>query len=77
MCPRIFQDRASFLEVEEGFVEFSTSTRRFGGYDVLGDRRVKDANAWWATHGAACPVLQQLALRVLSQVTSSSCCERN
>jgi hypothetical protein len=39
---RIFQDKASFLEVEEGFVEFSTSTRRFGGYDVLGDRGVKE-----------------------------------
>jgi hypothetical protein len=25
----------------------------------------------------ACPILQQLAFRVLSQVTSSSCCERN
>lgn len=38
---------------------------------------VKSAYAWWATHGAACPILQQLALRVLSQITSSSCCERN
>ena len=63
--------------MEEGFVEFFTGTRRFGGYDVLGDRGVKDAYAWWATHGPACPILQQLALRVLSQVTSSSCCERN
>ena len=38
---RIFQDRASFLQVEEGFVEFSTGTRRFGEYDVLGDRGSK------------------------------------
>jgi len=74
---RIFQDNTSFLEVEEGFVEFSTGTRRFGAYDVLGDRGVKSAYAWWATHGASCPILQQLALRVLSQITSSSCCERN
>ena len=61
--------------MEEDFVEFSTGTRRFGGYDVLGDRGVKGAYAWWETHGAACPILQQLALRVLSQITSSSCCE--
>jgi hypothetical protein len=34
---RIYQDRASLDEVE-GFVEFSTNTKRFGGYDVLKDR---------------------------------------
>jgi hypothetical protein len=35
---RIYQDRASLYEVEEGFIEFSIGTRRFGGYDVLRDR---------------------------------------
>jgi hypothetical protein len=74
---RIYQDRASLDEVEEGFIEFSTSTGRFGGYDVLRDRGAKKPYAWWATHGATCPLLQQLAMRLLSQVTSSSCCERN
>ena len=74
---RIYQDRALLNEIEAGFVEFSTGTKRFGGYDVLEDKGVKEAYLWWATHGAACPILQQLALRVLSQVTSSSCCERN
>ncbi|KAH9294427.1 hypothetical protein KI387_040363, partial [Taxus chinensis] len=38
---------------------------------------VKKPYAWWGTHGAACPILQPLAMRVLTQVTSSSCCERN
>ena len=33
----LFQDRDLLDEVEEGFVEFSTATRRFGGYDVVGD----------------------------------------
>jgi hypothetical protein len=74
---RIYQDRALLNEIEAGFAEFSTGTKRFGGYDVIEDRGVKEAYLWWATHGAACPILQQLALRVLSQVTSSSCCERN
>jgi hypothetical protein len=37
---RIYQDRASLDEVEEGFVAFSTSTRRFGSYDVLRDKWV-------------------------------------
>lgn len=33
--------------------------------------------AWWATHRATCPILQQLIVRLLYQVTSSSCCKRN
>jgi hypothetical protein len=71
----IYQYRASLDEVEDGFVEFSTS--RFASYDVLRDRGAKKHYAWWATHGAACLLLQQLAMRILSQVTSSFCCERN
>jgi hypothetical protein len=61
----------------EGFIEFSTRTRIFGGYDVLRDRGAKKPYAWWETHRATFPLLQQLAIRFLSQVTSSSCCERN
>ena len=64
-------------EVEEGFAEFSTATGRFGGYEVLRDRGVKKPYVWWATHGGACLVLQKITLRVISQVTLSSCCERN
>jgi hypothetical protein len=55
---RIFQDRAYLDEVEEGFIEFSTGTGRFGGYDVLRDRGAKKPYAWWVTHGATCPLLQ-------------------
>jgi hypothetical protein len=73
---RIYQDRSSLDEVE-GFIELSTSTGRFVGYDVLRDRGAKNPYAWWETHGATCPPLQQLAMRLLSQVTSSSSCDRN
>ena len=63
--------------MEESFVEFSTSTGRFESYDVLRDKRTVNHYAWWATHGATCPILQKLALRIISQVISSSCCERD
>jgi hypothetical protein len=64
--------------VEEGFIEFSTGTYRFSSYDVLKDRGTKNPYAWWETHGATCPLLQQLSMmRIFSQVTSSSYCERN
>ena len=33
----IYQDKALLNEIEVGFTEFSTGTKRFGGYDVLED----------------------------------------
>ena len=63
---RIYQYRASFEEVEVGFIDFSTANGRFSSYDVLRDRRVKKPHAWWETHGATCPPLQELAMRLLS-----------
>ena len=39
---RRFQDSASLAKVEEGFIEFSTGSGRFGGYDVHGDKGVKN-----------------------------------
>ena len=74
---RLLQDRDMLEEVEEGFANFSTATRRFGGYEVLRDSGVKKPYAWWATYTATCPILQKLALRIISQVSSSSSCERN
>ena len=44
---------------------------------MVGDRGVKKPYNWWATYGATCPILQKLALRIISQVTLSSSCERN
>eukprot|EP00253_Pinus_taeda_P016358 PITA_16358 len=73
----VFQDRALLDEVEDAFVEFSTGTDRFAGYDVIRDRGAKKPYSWWANRGATNPPLQQLAMRLLSQVTSSPCCERN
>jgi hypothetical protein len=59
-----------------GFVEFSTSTGRFGGYDVLRERGLRSPMLGGELM-EMCTILQQLAMRLLSQVTSSSCCERN
>eukprot|EP00253_Pinus_taeda_P027275 PITA_27275 len=74
---RIFQDSALLDEVEDAFAKFSTGSGRFGGYDVIKDRGAKKPYSWWANHGATSPPLQQLAMRLLSQVTSFFCCERN
>jgi hypothetical protein len=61
----IYKDRTSLDKVEKGFVEFSTACRRFKGYDVIRDRGLKKSYTWWATRGATCIVLQQLAMRIL------------
>ena len=39
---RLFQDSDMLEEAEEGFVDFSTGTGRFGGYDVLRDRGLRN-----------------------------------
>ena len=39
---RLLQDRDMLEEVEEGFAEFSTATGRFGGYEVLRDRGLRN-----------------------------------
>lgn len=58
-------------------VDFSTSTGLFEGYDLIRDRGAKKPYSWWENHGATSPPVQQLAMRLLYQVNSSSCCERN
>jgi len=36
-----------------------------------------DPKAWWLVHGINAPILQKVALKLLAQPCSSSCCERN
>jgi len=36
-----------------------------------------DAKSWWIVHGTHAPTLQKIALKLLGQPCSSSCCERN
>lgn len=46
-----------FLDEVEGFVQFSSGTWRFRGYDVSKTGGVKKPCAWWGTHGAVCTIL--------------------
>jgi len=34
-------------------------------------------DTWWENYGSTVPILQKMAIRVLSQTCSSSGCERN
>jgi Protein of unknown function (DUF 659)/hAT family C-terminal dimerisation region len=49
----------------------------FGRQDVIKTVTTLPGWQWWQTWGGQVPELQRLAIRILSQVTSASSCERN
>lgn len=59
---RIYPNKAYLVEVE-GFID--VFIERCRSYDMMRDKGVKEPYAWWETHGAACSLLQQLAMRLL------------
>ncbi|XP_056692174.1 uncharacterized protein [Spinacia oleracea] len=56
---------------------FSYKSGAYTGGENFYCRSNMDPLMWWASFGAATPMLQALALRVLGQPTFSSCCQRN
>lgn len=64
-------------QVKNEFAKFSAALREFASYDSISDRAFMDPDLWWVTHGSSSPLLQNLALKLLGQPCSSSCCERN
>ncbi|XP_028116342.1 uncharacterized protein LOC114314098 [Camellia sinensis] len=59
------------------YAKFSGGLDMFGDFDSKIDRGVLDPLIWWFTHGSPAPMLQSLALKLVGQPCSSSCCERN
>ncbi|KAK9288101.1 hypothetical protein L1049_016548 [Liquidambar formosana] len=71
--PNAENRRVAILE----YARFSGAGEGFSSFDSLHDRRGLDPKAWWMVYGAAAPLLQNIALKLLGQLCSSSCCERN
>ncbi|XP_025652305.1 uncharacterized protein [Arachis hypogaea] len=46
-------------------------------WDAQLKKNLHAADQWWESYGCGAPNLQKLAIRVLSQTCSFSCCERN
>ncbi|KAL5725279.1 hypothetical protein ACHQM5_008439 [Ranunculus cassubicifolius] len=59
------------------FAKFSALLEDFGTSDSLRDRALMKPNIWWVVHGSSTPLLQNLALKLLGQPSSSSCAEKN
>ncbi|XP_074275268.1 uncharacterized protein LOC141599221 isoform X3 [Silene latifolia] len=65
------------MTVMKEFGSFSSGLDYFSQAHVIASRDYQEPMGWWANHGAAAPLLQSLAFRLLSQPASSSSCERN
>lgn len=63
--------------MREEYGRFCGALGSFSTPDSLHDRAFLDPKSWWLNHGASTPMLQQIALKLLGQPCSSSCCERN
>ncbi|KAJ7970782.1 Dimer_Tnp_hAT domain-containing protein [Quillaja saponaria] len=64
-----------FVNIE--FARFSGCMDVFASFDSLQDRWDLDPKMWWLVHGSSASLLQNIALKLLGQPCSSSCCERN
>jgi len=74
---RYFDDPNVTRQVNIEFANFSNEDEEFHDVDSLRDRGKMDAKKWCTIHGARAPILQKIALKLLGQPCSSSCCERN
>jgi hAT family C-terminal dimerisation region len=63
--------------VLDEFARFSICGGGFDEHDSIGDREGLEPINWWVVYGGAAPNIQALALKLLGQPSSSSCCERN
>ncbi|GJZ86138.1 hypothetical protein Tco_0657748 [Tanacetum coccineum] len=56
---------------------FRDSKGNFGRISAVQGRTKHRPDEWWRMFGGDCPILQNFAIRILSQTASSSGCERN
>ncbi|KAJ7959967.1 Dimer_Tnp_hAT domain-containing protein [Quillaja saponaria] len=64
-----------FVNIE--FARFLGCMDVFASFDSLQDRWDLDPKMWWLVYGSSASLLQNIALKLLGQPCSSSCCERN
>ena len=74
---KFFPIEEELAKVKEEYYRFSTSSEEFNNHESINDRWMSSPMAWWTNHGSSIPLLQALAIKLISQPASSSCCERN
>ncbi|CAN6541945.1 unnamed protein product [Malus baccata var. baccata] len=73
----IFVSKLFSNNINVEYASFSMCLNDFGAIDSMNDRLHLEPVMWWIVHGASTPSLQSIALKLLGQLCSSSCCERN
>ncbi|KAM5577951.1 hypothetical protein ABKV19_008328 [Rosa sericea] len=58
-------------------ISFRDSLYGFGRPAAIAARKAMTTYEWWNMYGGDAPTLRKLAMKILSQTTSSSACERN
>ena len=74
---KFFPDQDDYKTIKKEFADFSLMSHGFLNADSIEDREDFEPKRWWGTHGGSTKLLKKLALKVLGQPASSSCCERN
>ncbi|KAG8369343.1 hypothetical protein BUALT_Bualt14G0001500 [Buddleja alternifolia] len=74
---RLVPDEDARRKVNIEIANFLGCLEDFGDGDCLQDRLIMSPMQWWTLHGPAAPNLQNIAVRLLAHVSSSSCSERN
>ncbi|XP_050378196.1 uncharacterized protein LOC126795396 [Argentina anserina] len=74
---KLFPDSQVRNKVMEEFAYFSLNMGDYSTPEALENKFHFEPIIWWAIYGASTPLLQTLALKLLNQPCSSSCCERN
>ncbi|XP_072146540.1 putative transcriptional regulator tpeD [Setaria viridis] len=74
---KFFHIPQELAKVKEEYSRFSSCSEEFNDPDSIHDRWAVSPMTWWTNHGQSVPLLMSLALKLLSQPASSSCCERN
>uniref|UniRef100_A0ACD5X6A5 Uncharacterized protein n=1 Tax=Avena sativa TaxID=4498 RepID=A0ACD5X6A5_AVESA len=74
---KYFTNPDDMRRVKQQFADFSLCMNAFEDPEAIEDRAHFDPKQWWGTYGVHAPELKDLALMLLGQPSSSSCCERN
>jgi hypothetical protein len=74
---KFFPNPEDLAKVKEEYARFSSCSEEFNDPDSIHDRWAVSPMTWWTNHGQSAPLLMSLAMKLLSQPASSSCCERN
>ena len=74
---KMFPKQDDLRKINDEYGKFSGALGFFSEPHVLKGRVHQEPLSWWANYGSETPMLQSLAMKLLSQPASSSCCERN